>query len=78
MQSEISQISEKSLDFKISILNFVNKHCRDVSGMADLSKDHEIIQDDTFPQIHMTFIYSQFNFWLHRIKFRGNERKLRK
>ena len=73
MQSEISQISEKSLDFKISILNFVNKHCRDRSGMANQSKDLEIIQDDTFPESHMTYTYSQFNFWLHRIKFRGNE-----
>ena len=56
MQPEISPKWENSSFIKISILNFVNKHCHDVSGMADLLKDHEIIQDDTFPQIHMTFI----------------------
>ena len=61
MQSEISQISEKSLDFKISILNFVNKHCHEASDIADLSQDYWTILRDTFSQMFMTFIHSWFN-----------------
>ena len=61
MQPEISPKWENSSFIKISILNFVNKHCHEASDIADLSQDYWTILRDTFSQMFMTFIHSWFN-----------------